>query len=251
MTKKIFWLSLVLVLAVVVVSGCGKKEEPVVEEPIAPEQIDLTGAEAYLVQVEDSSLAWEGEMKLVDKKHNGTVAIKSGQLMIRDGQVLVGEAIIDMPTITDEDLTGDDKTKLEDHLKSEDFFGTEIYPEAKLVITKAELASQDNTTDYNITADLTIKDKTNSITFPAKIEMVDEVATATAEFTIDRSLWDIRYGSDSFADDLGDKVISNDIKFTIELTAKKPVVEETTAETEETVENNTVETEVTNGEEAE
>lgn len=253
MTKKILWLSLVLLLAVTVVAGCGNKDNSAEEGEVEQEQIDLTGADTYQVKVADSSLTWSGQMNLVDKKHYGTVVIKEGKLMVRDGQVLAGDFILDMTTIDNQDLTGEGKTKLEDHLKSDDFFSTKMYPEAKLNIIKAEYvvaetndeieedtvdadkeeiveANTELPADYMLTADLTIKDKTNTITFPAHIVLVQEdqtnILTATAEFTIDRTLWDIQYGSGSFFDDLGDQVIDDNIVFNIELTAENIIDQE-------------------------
>ena len=44
---------------------------------------------------------------------------------------------------------------------------------------------------------------------------------ATAEIELDRSEFDVKYGSGSFFDGLGDKLIYDDFNLTIELVASK------------------------------
>ena len=114
---------------------------------------------------------------------------------------------------TDLDSKAMQETLIE-HLESTDFFDTKTYPESTLNITKAE---KKNDTQYKITADLTIKNQTRPITFDATVIEKEGKRIATATITIDRSKWDIRYGSGSFFSDLGDNLIEDTITFTIEL----------------------------------
>ena len=216
MFKKLLGLSLVFTLVVLVMTGCGKEQ---VEEPADNSQTDLSDALTYAVNVEQTTIGWEGEMILIGKAHHGLVSAKSGNLMVKEGQIVGGEVIMDMTTIIDQDLEGDSKTELEDHLKGNDFFAVENYPEAKFVITNVEPVMDGEVNQYDVTADLTIKDKTNSISFPAMIEVSETVLTAQGELIIDRTLWDVRWGSDKFFDDLGDEVLADNIKFTIDLQA--------------------------------
>ena len=171
-------------------------------------------ASVYTVDAEQSTVQWVG--KKVTGQHNGSIAIQAGTLEITDGQLTGGQFSIDMGTIDTEDLQGEDKAKLEGHLKSDDFFGVEAYPTAQLVITQVT-PEEDNT--YTITGDLTIKGKTNPIEFPATVNMQDGQVTAEADITVDRSKFDVRYGSDSFFDDLGDKVIYDDFELAVSLIA--------------------------------
>ncbi|WP_435579551.1 YceI family protein [Gilvibacter sp.] len=160
------------------------------------------------LMVKDSSITWVG--KKVTGQHEGTINLKSGYFMM-DGETMVGgEFIIDMTSINVTDLqAGKGKEKLEGHLKSDDFFGVEAFPTAKLAVKRA--ARNGNT--YTVTADLTIKGKTNPITF----DITKNGADMTANVTIDRSKFDVRYGSGSFFDNLGDKTIYDDFDLTVNL----------------------------------
>jgi len=66
---------------------------------------------------------------------------------------------------------------------------------------------------YKVQADLTIKGKTESISFDANVEK----NMATAEITIDRTKFDVKYGSGSFFDDLGDNMIYDDFVLNVNL----------------------------------
>jgi len=149
--------------------------------------------------------------------------IKGGPSYVTGGQItgligggtdnndtFTGEFVMDMSSITVTDLSGENKGKLEGHLKSEDFFGVEKHPTAKLVITSA--ASKGNG-KYGIVADLTIKNETNPITFD--LEMNGD--SAMTHLTIDRSKYNVRYGSGSFFDNLGDKTIYDNFELDVNL----------------------------------
>ena len=110
--------------------------------------------------------------------------------------------MVDMTSIVVTDLEGDYKNKLEGHLKSDDFFGTNNYKSSKLVFTKVSKKKG----LYTVVGDLTIKGITESITFDLKISG----NTATTKLNIDRTKFGIKYGSSSFFDDLKDKAIKND-----------------------------------------
>ncbi len=163
-----------------------------------------------------SSIQWTG--KKLSGEHTGVIMLKSGNVEISDGKLTGGDFEIDMTTITDTDMEGEWKTKLESHLKSDDFFATEKFPVAKLEITKAEFV-KDKT--YNITGKLTIKGITNEITFPATVEIDPNKFAAYADFNIDRSKYDVRYGSKTFFADIGDKIIYDEFNLKVKIGAKK------------------------------
>lgn len=166
----------------------------------------------YQVDTTQSVVNWSGS-KITGKSHTGTVSIKEGGLQLANGKVTGGKFAIDMTTITVTDLSGGMAKKLEGHLKSEDFFATEKFNTANLTIT----GSEGNT----VKADITIKGITESISFPAEVKVGDDGLVATANIEIDRSKFDVRYGSDSFFDNLGDKAIDNTLKFSVTLKGKK------------------------------
>ncbi len=150
------------------------------------------------IKVENSNITWKGYK--VTGSHVGTVAIKSGSLIFKDGELKGGEIIINMKSIASTDLDGEYKGKLEGHLKSDDFFGVEKFPTATLTLTKVKFNGKNA---YTATGDMTIKGITNPVDLT--ISVYGNKANATVK--IDRSKYDVRYGSTSFFDGLKDKAI--------------------------------------------
>ena len=153
-------------------------------------------------------MTWKGYK--VTGSHYGTVDIESGYLNFNEGNLTGGEFVVDMTTIVSNDLTGEYKGKLEGHLKSDDFFGIEKHPTAKLVFTKVKSTGKNS---YQVTGDLTIKGKTAPVTFDLSVYG----NKATANVKIDRTVYDIRYGSTSFFDDLQDKAIYDEFDLVSDL----------------------------------
>ena len=120
-----------------------------------------------------------------------------------------------MTTITSTDLEGEYQQKLNGHLKSDDFFGIEKFPEAKFVITKVAKDSKNGS--FAVTGNLTIKSTTKPVSFKAQLVNGGAGIIAVADIVIDRSEYDVRYGSGSFFDDLGDKTIYDDFTLSINL----------------------------------
>lgn len=172
--------------------------------------------ETYTVDASASQIDWLG--KKVTGEHNGTIALKDGSFEFTDGKLTGGNFTVDMTSIDNSDLEGEWKGKLVGHLKSDDFFGVEKYPTAKFVITG--VVSQ-GPGKYKITGDMTIKDKTNEVKFNADFKENDDQLTGLASIVIDRSEYDVRYGSGSFFDDLGDKTIYDDFELTVKIVANK------------------------------
>jgi len=160
------------------------------------------------INASESSVSWEG--KKVTGKHNGLVSIAEGSLQFDDGALTGGTVVMDMSSITVEDLQGEWGQKLLGHLQSDDFFSIEKHPTATLVITSV---AQKDGGEYGITADLTIKGTTKPVAFDA--QLTD--SGASAKITIDRTDYDIRYGSGKFFDNLGDKTIYDDFTLDISL----------------------------------
>jgi polyisoprenoid-binding protein YceI len=161
------------------------------------------------VNISQSKVTWKAYK--VTGAHDGTIQLKSGHLEM-DGKKLVGgEFEVDMTSIIVTDLAaGDGKEKLEGHLKSDDFFGVEKHTTAKLVFKSME---NFNKNSYTVKGDLTIKGITKPITLV--VSMFESKATATMK--VDRSKFDVRYGSGSFFDDLGDKTIYDEFDLVVDL----------------------------------
>lgn len=167
--------------------------------------------------ITSSKVEWKGYK--VTGSHYGTIDVKSGNLeMDASGALTGGEIVIDMNTITTQDLTGEYADKLVGHLKSDDFFGVASHPTATLKITS--VAAKGTPGDYKVKADLTIKGKTNPIKFYANIAEVDGKKVATANIKVDRTDYDVRYGSGSFFDSLGDKTIYDEFDINVKLNVK-------------------------------
>lgn len=178
----------------------------------------------YTVVADQSELHWYA--KKVTGKHDGTIGIKSGSLDLEKGKLVGGEFVIDMATIAVTDLSGGSKAKLEGHLNSADFFDVENHKTAAFKMTKVKKTGKQATTDkaqeYEVTGDLTIKGKTESITFKTYVKTEgDKVMARANEIIFNRAKFDIKYGSETFFGSLGDKAIYDDVKMTIELIAKK------------------------------
>ena len=162
------------------------------------------------VNVEKSNIVWKGYK--VTGSHTGNIELKAGKLDF-DGDKLVGGSFeIDMTTITCTDLEGEYNQKLVGHLKSDDFFGVEKFPVAQLEIT--QVISRGTPGDYKIVGDLTIKGITKEVRFMAKVNPNQ----ATAAITVDRSEFNVRYGSGSFFENLGDKTIYDEFELEVNLT---------------------------------
>lgn len=160
-----------------------------------------TFAQKAAVNTEKSTINWLG--KKIGGQHEGLIKLKSGTLEEKGSKIVSGSFVIDMKSLTNTDLT--DPTynqKLVGHLKSDDFFGVEKFPTATLNITKATKFSNGKA---SITGKLTIKDKTETITF----DIIKNENTYTAKIEINRSKYDVKYGSTSFFDSLGDKAIDD------------------------------------------
>ena len=160
------------------------------------------------VDVAKSTVNWVG--KKVTGEHSGNIMLKEGSLIFKGKKVVGGNFTVDMTTINTTDLEGKGKTNLDTHLKSDDFFGIEKYPTASLVFKS--IGKKGNGV-YSVTGDLTIKGKTESI----KFELNVAGNTATAALKVNRTKYDIKYGSGSFFSDLGDKTISDDFDLTVKL----------------------------------
>ena len=157
------------------------------------------------VDVTKSSVNWTG--KKVGGAHSGTISIKEGNLTVSNGKITGGKIVIDMNSIKVTDITDPGmNAKLAGHLKSDDFFGVASYPSAELSIKKVE----HNGMNQNFTGDLTIKGVTHPVSFTASSSVVGNKTVYKGVITVDRSKYNVRYGSNSFFDNLGDKVISDE-----------------------------------------
>ncbi|UCE94339.1 MAG: YceI family protein [Flavobacteriaceae bacterium] len=180
--------------------------------------IVVMAQDQYKASTASSVVNWKGFKPTGE--HYGKVKVSDGHFNVSKGMIVGGEFNIDMNSIIVEDLPQDDKynVKLVKHLKSDDFFGAATYPMANFKVTSAEKKGDQTL----IKGDLKIKEKTHSISFLADVSVSDKnLSLKTENFMIDRSKWDIKYKSQSFFNDLGDKFISDDIELSVVVEANK------------------------------
>lgn len=168
-----------------------------------------TNAQDFKASTEKSELKWTG--KKVTGEHWGYVNLKDGKLNFKSNKITSGEFTIDMTSLTCKDLTDETyNQKLIGHLKSDDFFSVEKYPSVKLVITESSVFVNNEAT---VNGKLTIKGITHPISFKAKKD--GNVYSST--LTIDRTKYDVKYGSGKFFDSLGDNMIYDDFIIDVKL----------------------------------
>lgn len=171
------------------------------------------------VNTEESNVVWTG--KKVTGKHYGNVDIKEGYLEVKNGKITAGNLKMDMNSITCTDLTdGEWNKKLVDHLRSEDFFSVEKFPTSTFIVTSFSENNDGDEESYNVEGDLTIKGITKKVSFPATFELKDSKLVAQGMAKIDRTQYDIKYGSGSFFKGLGDNMIYNDFEIEFNLVAE-------------------------------
>ena len=178
--------------------------------------LQLTSKEILPVNTQKSTIAWEGGSATTT--HNGLIGLKSGTLEISDGKLTGGTFEVDMTSITNLDVSEAYRGKLENHLKSEDFFDANAFPSAHLIIIRT-IAERENL--YRIVADLTIRNIKKTIEFDANLSPNGSGYEATATFNFDRSEFEVKHRSGSFFMNLGDKLIYDDIKVEISLVTQQ------------------------------
>ena len=194
---------LVAITATVFASCIGeKKEKTAIKEAVT---VTVSAEDLNNVDIAASVLNWEGSKPT--GSHNGTVALKSGGLLVEAGTLTQGVFVVDMNTITNTDMAGSEgAAKIEGHLKASDFFDVAVYPTAKFVITSVV----DTEGKLAVTGNLTIKNTTKSITIPATIATVEGITTFKSEtFTIDRTDFGVVYASKKLDAALKDKFIND------------------------------------------
>ena len=196
--------------------GCdsGKKSDnsnPILNQ-LTPE------AGTYSLLIDDSELSWIGT-ELSTKTHTGTIDFTDGTIVVDNDNTISGKVKINMSTINVTDLQGRSKEMLERHLRSSDFFEVESFSEAKFSFISKSFDKLSN--QISFVGDLTIKDITNPISFNATLLETSPFLKAKAVLSFDRSKYNVRFRSGNFFENLGDKLILDEIDVNIRLVTKK------------------------------
>ncbi|MBN1633588.1 MAG: YceI family protein [Ignavibacteria bacterium] len=219
--KKINILVITIFAFALITAGCGKSDKVVLTGEKKETASIQEGNKIYRLDTATSKVEWLG--KKVTGQHNGTIEFKNGEFGVDGDNVTAGKFEIDMNTIVDLDLTDEAMNKkLVDHLKSDDFFSVEQFPLSTFEITKVEPLNNATKPDFNhsITGNITIRDVTKSISFPANVKIEDDVLNANADFDIDRTEFGLKFLSGKFFKDIGDKMIYDNFNLKISIIAK-------------------------------
>jgi polyisoprenoid-binding protein YceI len=198
-------------------SGISDTSKVTIQNADNATNLQAAGDGNYTLDVTTSSLTWRGE-NVVGKKHQGTILVKRGSVNISGGEIKGGEIVIDMNTLTNTDLSGNEKAKIESHLKSADFFDSAKYGEAVYTIVSG---TKKNAINYNIVGKLTIKGITHDLNCTLVIAPNGDGINVGGGFVFDRSEFDVKFGSDKFFDNLGDNLIKDEVIMTVNLQGKK------------------------------
>ncbi len=223
MKKSLFLIGLVVALV-----SCQSKPSAESAGAGDAQNAAVGGSSEFSLNTTSSILNWKGSKP--GGTHNGTVSIIEGKLGTESGKVVSGTFTIDLNTILNADLTDAEMNgKLVGHLKSADFFDVAQFPTAKFELVSVEelpastpASADDFKASHQITGNLIMKGITKSISFPARIEVTGSVIKAVSSpFAINRTQWNVNYGSKSIFAELKDNFINDEMIISLDLTFDK------------------------------
>ena len=200
-------LSKIIFTFLFLVVSCSQKKEKVDKPQTSVKELNISPGN-YIADVEATKLTWVG--RKISSGHDGTIDLKDGSLNIGDDGQINGKFNIDMSSISVSDLQGGGKKSLERHLKNEDFFDVNNFPIATL-----EFSSRTENIIKNklsLASELTVKNITNPLKFSAQIIEASPQLKIKADIVFDRSIYDVRYGSGKFFENLGDRLILDEVQ---------------------------------------
>lgn len=176
-------------------------------------------ADTYQLDLQKSSLHWTGH-KAIGTSHNGFLKFKEGSLEVSGNQLVSAIFVVDMTSLTNKDLAKkpDMQKKLVGHLMSKDFFNVEKFPTATFKVTKAESKSAK---EVLLKGTMTILGKAQPVEVLAQIEKTKTGGKGHANLVLDRTRWNIKYGSGKFFKNLGDKLINDEIDLELDIIFNK------------------------------
>lgn len=202
-------------------SGVNSDLDMPIESRMTMETGTYEAAPAY------SSVNWQaGKPAIAGYVHTGKFEVDSGEVTLTEGE-LTGEFVIDVNSLVVTSLGGGkegQESSLEAHLKSDSFFDVATYPKATFTVTDVspKVLPGPGESDYTATGELTLKGKTNSVSFPMKVLVANENEVwMTAAITIDRTLWGIDFGSASIAEEITDNIIGDDVMLDLVMKLEK------------------------------
>lgn len=214
-------LLLAATLAFTACSDAQKGDEAAITE--AQQPAEAMAGQAFRVDTASSRIKFTGFG--VGKDHPGNFRLTSGTVALSGNDVTGGEFVIDINSMEMEEKGEMIQTKLRPHLLSGDFFDASNFGTARFEITKVESYAADGKdtsvvagANYSVSGNLTLKNETKNVTFPAKIDLDGNTLKAKANFNIDRRQWQMAYGNDKT---LGDKFISETVNVKLDIEARR------------------------------
>jgi len=175
----------------------------------------------YTVDTEQSLVEWTG--RNANGRHFGIIKLAGGEIIVR-GRVVSGDFTIDMRTIKNVDLDGNEwQPVLIAHLESDDFFFVKLFPTARFTITSAELLDDPTLSSPNLEVEgtLELRGVRNSLNFPATVStLADGRIVAEAHFDVDRTRWKVIYGSSRFFEHLGMHLVFDPITIQLRIVTR-------------------------------
>lgn len=202
--------------AAVTLVACGGSDKEAAKVGDA-EKVEEKGGSAYTIDTDASEVSWKA-FKVTGDEHWGKFPLLKGELKVEGEQIVGGNFTMSIKDLTVDDLEGEKQTKLVNHLKAADFFDAENHPEATFEIVEVKAGAEGEKAvemgaTHTVKGNLTVRGKTNSVTFPAKVEMSDANVMAESAFTIDRQLWDVNFQTP-------DAAIKDDVEIGFKIQAK-------------------------------
>jgi polyisoprenoid-binding protein YceI len=214
-------IAMFMAASVLAVSCTGEKAEEVTTGE-AQEVIEVAEAKTFNL-IDSSTVVWRGFKTFVDWSHVGTIAV-DGNFLIANDKVAGGVIEIDFSEITVAEFADGTKEEyLLGHIRSEDFFFTDSFPTGSFeIVNVKELAGEG--TNSLVVGNLTLRGITNSIEFPANINLDnDGVSFEAPVFSIDRTKWGVKYHDRedaSIAASLKEDLIDHSIELKFNVRAK-------------------------------
>lgn len=222
-------LSILAVMAAVILASCGGSNGDKAQTGTAQEVAAQNGL-TYTVDSTSSSVNWKAyhkggfDPRFGTLKSAGTVAVKEGIITGGSFTIDMNSLLTDPKSVDPGKSGGKTSVDLDGHLKTADFFEVAKYPTAKFEITSVTAfdAAKDKSViadaTHTISGNLTIKDKTVNVTFPAKVTLTETEVSVQSKFTINRQDWGLTYGTEGSPKDW---MISQEVDMELNIHAKK------------------------------
>lgn len=216
--NKNYHIFLVALIAVFTLTSCATEKETV--KTTDADQTNEVEAKPVSINLESSLITWNGYKSLIDTEHEGTIQLSEGEFLVdTDLELVGGNFTIDMSTLDNTDLSGGGREGLLNDLRSDNFFDVENHPTGKFEITKV-MPIQENGYTHQISGNLTLKETTKNITFKSNITGLDSDNNiqATADFNIDRQLWNIGHSNDqSVLDEIKNNALQDEVRVRLDI----------------------------------